>query len=64
MLILPVLKKQVNKGEAPQITTAQGNHGFESTNQWKSGAEVWVQTPNGPTEPAEILATGERPHSD
>ncbi|KAM6394672.1 deoxyuridine 5'-triphosphate nucleotidohydrolase-like [Rhynochetos jubatus] len=57
LLILPVLKTVAKKGDPPQIVTVHGNRGFGSTDL-NNGAKVWVQQPNGPPKPAEVIATG------
>uniref|UniRef100_A0A8D0FTZ7 Deoxyuridine 5'-triphosphate nucleotidohydrolase n=1 Tax=Strix occidentalis caurina TaxID=311401 RepID=A0A8D0FTZ7_STROC len=57
LLILLVLQARVKKGDPPPVTTVQGSQGFGSTDI-NSGAKVWVQRPDGPPEPAEVIAMG------
>uniref|UniRef100_A0A8D0FC83 Deoxyuridine 5'-triphosphate nucleotidohydrolase n=1 Tax=Strix occidentalis caurina TaxID=311401 RepID=A0A8D0FC83_STROC len=57
LLIRPVLQAGVKKGDPPPVTTVQGSKGFGSTDI-NNGAKVWVQRPDGPTEAAEVIATG------
>ncbi|XP_026721833.1 uncharacterized protein LOC113489950 [Athene cunicularia] len=57
LLILPILKTTVRKGDPPQVTTVRGDKGFGSTN-FSNGAKVWVQGLSGPPEPAEVIAVG------
>uniref|UniRef100_A0A8C5MXE5 Deoxyuridine 5'-triphosphate nucleotidohydrolase n=1 Tax=Leptobrachium leishanense TaxID=445787 RepID=A0A8C5MXE5_9ANUR len=57
LLVIPIYGGKVQKGSAPTSLTERGEAGFGSTNV-NNGAKVWVQSPNGPPEQAEIIATG------
>lgn len=49
--------KIVKKGDPPQVTTIRGDRGFGSSSL-NDGIKIWVQWPNGPPEPAEVIAVG------
>ncbi|XP_032843732.2 deoxyuridine 5'-triphosphate nucleotidohydrolase-like [Tyto alba] len=57
LLILPVLKAIVKKGDPPQVTTVHGDKEFGSTN-FNNGAKVWVQSSSGPPEPVLTVMNG------
>ena len=57
ILIMPVYGGTVRKGTAPALLTVRGKGGFGSTDK-NPGAKVWIESPNSPPEPAEIIATG------
>uniref|UniRef100_A0A8C4V3E6 Deoxyuridine 5'-triphosphate nucleotidohydrolase n=1 Tax=Falco tinnunculus TaxID=100819 RepID=A0A8C4V3E6_FALTI len=42
ILILPLIKAKVIKGQARQLTTVRGDKGFGSTNTFNNGAKIWV----------------------
>lgn len=56
MLILPCLTTSPQEIDSPTDITQRGTGGFGSTD--KPGAKVWVQQPNGPPRPGEIIAQG------
>ncbi|XP_078538505.1 deoxyuridine 5'-triphosphate nucleotidohydrolase-like [Lissotriton helveticus] len=57
MVIMPVYGGNVMKGTAPALLTVRGKGGFGSTDK-NPGATLWVESPNKPPEPAELIAKG------
>lgn len=57
MVIMPVYGGTVTKGTAPALLAVRGQGGFRSTDK-NPGAKVWVESPNKPPEPAELIAKG------